>query len=376
MNVRLGKEGYWRREEAFDKAVKQKVEVHSGDVELGNGAEQQVKMAMKEVMPKVESIDVADILFFQATSLAIGSTASSSRATAQTALVLDPEADVAEAAEKSSGEESVGDGAVANPLQALSFALPKAKQQSLAKAKGQPKPKVTPSAKPAASSTAKGIKRKADETTKETTTAIIRLDQLRESSKKARGVEGTVDLADQAVVDDFSGKLQAKRSSLFASVADGDAGVAEGLKAAQKEMSALSQAVKQKQKSLKRRKDRESASFVFLSEKLEEILAESATVSELISGLIATSGEDMDRCDCLSKLKTLGWVINSSVWKRGFKCAMLSHLKYENWSLIAGPTRDRIIEALGQECGSTFFFIAVNDVIQRMIKSVLPAKAT
>ena len=348
-------------------------------MELGNGAEQQFKMAMKEVLPKQESIDVAELLFFQSTTLAIGNVSSSAgvACASETALVADQRAegtDGREAADQSSGEESGGERC-ANPLQALSFALPKAKQQSLAKAKGQPKATAQSSKQTVTQAkSAKGVKRKAEEPGREPSTAIMKLDQLRENSKRSRATE-SVEQADQALVDDFCERLQSKRTSLLASDVEGDAGTAESLKSAMKDMSGLSQAVKQKQKSLNRRKDKESASFLYLKEKLDEILTESTTVSDLCSGLIANSGEDMDRCDCLSKLQTLGWTISPYVWKRGFKCAMLSHLKYENWSMITGITRDRIIEVLGKEAGSTFFFIAVNDVIQRMIKSVLPAKA-
>ena len=393
MNVRTGRKGYYRRVQATDKAVEQTAEVFNGDIELGdNDADRHFTLAKKECLSTTEAVDVGELMFFQSSQITPRHSGSASwRTEEQDPLPIadgshrnnapvkreygDVDSDDEEGSEDQSRQSS-------SAFKGLSFALPKAKCVSLAKAEAKAKAFAKAKSRAvvqkdsAASTKAKGrgTKRKAAET-EEGETASVRILQLDqpEMQQPKDGETISLDSADQQVVDEYFKKVNEKRLGIFKTIVDGDAATNDGLKSGLKELSALLAQLKSKMKSLKRRNNKDST---LLQEKLDEFSKEISDAISLSSGLIALSGDDREHLDTMVRMSSIGWRFGDAVYKRAFKCAMLSHLKFEQWHMVTSGTRDSMIHQLGPSSGAEFFNVLVNDMVQRLLRSVALNKAS
>ena len=404
VNVRTGKKGYHKRIKRGEKSVEQVAEVFSGEVALGeNAAERHFTMATKEVIDRKEAIDVSTLMFFQCslvghTTPALAnhahSTASSSWEGAQAAVPAssdvkqecksDPESSESEDANKG-GPASTG-----NLFTQLKFAMPKAKQDALRKKEIAAGAKAAASARASLSSAAKAKGKPGKRKGGEDGVQIFTLEDppMQRALKRHREAmsgnqaerehqldetEPALDPGDQKIADEFQEKVNSKKES-FANILDGDNVTNDALKACGKDLGALSAQIKGKIKSLNRRTGKKDSSA--LKQKLETILAPLTDAITLSQGLMALSGEDREHLDTMSQLKTQEWKFSDAVWKRAFKAAMVSHLKYEHWSMMTSGTRDSMIELLGREQGINFFNISINDVVQRLLRHIPASKAS
>ncbi len=366
-----GRAGYFRRVQATEKSVEQKVELYNNDVELHeNAAENHFKMAIKEALPQHEGIDVSSLLFFQPSALT--SAASSSNPVTNTLAIGNVGTAVAGEGDAENQESSDEEGGMAgaynsNPLSAMRFALPKAKQTSLTVApKSQPKAasKATQQAKSKAN--ARGKKREVEQ---DLSLSIVTLES---SAKLARSSGDTMDSNDTNIANEFNTKVQNLKANMFAMVVDGDSGVQEGLKAANKSATEFIKAVKHRLKMVGRRKDLESA------QPLLEVLQSHSElidpINTMCTKLTASLGEDTDHLDMLLKLQSEGWNVPKPLFKRAIKCAVLSFLKFSKWSLITTTVNKQSLEVLGEEHGREFINMMINDCIQRLLKAVAANK--
>eukprot|EP00438_Fugacium_kawagutii_P036428 Skav236213 [mRNA] locus=scaffold98:251964:258203:- [translate_table: standard] len=375
VNVQTGRSGYHKRVQAMDKTVEQRAHVYSGDLELNDtSADQHFKMSMKEVLPQHDSLDLSGLLLFSSAPtpqrLAIEGTSKthlfeedtkSHRPAASTPCEI---AGPVDEANSSSDDEKPSSSS--NPFTAMRFALPKNKAAAKAKTKAAAKavPKRTPSVK------GEGTTRQKRKV--ETEDPEHSIHKLGSGPKIPKGTD--TDESDAKLIQEFEAKIKTMKSTLLASILETDSGSIDGLRSASKEIVSFLSQLKLKAKSVGRRKDKESAKIMidFLVEQQGPLME----LSSVCSGLIALSGEDTDHLDALQKFREDDWSISAGVYKRAFKCACISHLKFGSWTEITGPTRNMMLSLLGKENGEEFFFVMLNDCIQRLVRAVPATKVT
>lgn len=374
VNVRTGRAGYHRRITAMEKSVEQTAEVYNHEIDLGNNAaEKHFNMASKEVFALQSSIDVKDLLFFQASEM-VTPAVSTSRSSKP---IRDGE--VLEQAHVSDDNADPSDNEGTEPpapsgsfLQSLGFALPKSKVESMAKSQAKAQAKGVAKAKPKPKPDGvpkKGIKRKAnDAAAADDDAKVLKLEDLANKDDT-----GGLDSGDQQILNEYKQKIADKRKSLFASMMDNDSGTSDCLKSGMKDLAGLQSQIKGKTKSLKRRKDGSSSSLI---QDLDEIAQEAGEVHKLAHGLLSTIGEDVEHVETMARCCKSGWAFAPAMFKRAFKCAMLSHLKYEQWSSVTSTTRDLMFKHLSKEDAESFFNVLLNDMVQKLMKSIAISKVS
>lgn len=349
-------------------------------------------MAAKQILPTSgETIDVGSLMFFQSSMFAAPSSSNqlqltdvASNQTPGTSK-YSSSAGCASQVKKENGAETSDDddasvesvgNAISNPLKHVKFALPKSKVTSLAKAAAKTAAAKSTSARPSGTAKAKaaaasagtsgrGKKRKTDED-EENKIHTLTFDHEQKVPKVGELTDG-----DTQIVREIGQKMDDKKASLFKDILDGDSGTQDGLKSGQKDLISFNQQIKQKIKSLGRRKESSEA----LKETLEQFVEEVTNVCSTISALTQSHGTDHDNFDLLKGFAAKGWVFSSAVWKRAVKCAVLSHLKYGNWKMFTTDLRSRILNHFGNDDGSAFFHFNLNDMIQRLLRAVSNNKA-
>ena len=90
------------------------------------------------------------------------------------------------------------------------------------------------------------------------------------------------------------------------------------------------------------------------------------------------TGDAVDDTDLVNKLNGASdtWTISPSLYRRALKCLCTRDLKYANWSDFTGPTYMRMVDTLGAADGKDMFFLQVNEMLQKLLRSVPLPKAT
>ena len=393
VNVQTGRKGYFKRVQASEKAVEENAEVYSGDLSIADdAADRHYSMAAKQILPTSgETIDVGSLMFFQSsmfaaptssnqlqlTDIASNQKSGTSQNSTSAGCTSQIKTELgAETSDDDASVESVGN-VLSNPLSHVKFALPKAKVTSLAKAAAKTSAAKTvsakssgnPKAKAAATSggtSGRGKKRKTDQDDENKIHTLT----FETEEKVPKG--GDLTEGDSQIVRELGQKMDDKKANLFKDILDGDSGTQDGLKSGQKDLISFNQQIKQKIKSLGRRKESSQA----VTEKLEPFVEEVTNVCSVIAALIQSHGTDHDNFDFLKGFESNGWIFSSAVWKRAVKCSVLSHLKYGKWEMFTTDLRARILDHFGNDAGHAFFHLNLNDMIQRLLRVVSNNKAS
>ena len=363
------------------------------DIALTNDAPQRhFEMASKQMMPSSSSssgnqgINVDSLLFFQALQAnASGGGGEGVQGSPPVAISTQSGMDNGNKIEEADSDASSPRHDGNSGLSALAFALPKSKNKPTAKAKPKaievpgknsgkgvsnvtlipgPKPAVKPERETKAEKPPTR-KRKVSQGMEDTDEAAAHALKVHRMDTLGSDSLDNLSHADKATINEYTEKFNTFKATSFKNILDGDTGTTDGLKQASKDLSSFTASIKSKIKSLQRRKDNNMG---IVKQELEDIVLKVTEVVTLVHSLIGLCGEDLVLVDQLDSLSD--WTFSKALYKRAFKCAMISHLKYENWGQMTSSTRGRMIKVLGDEEGQSFFDLVLNDVIQRMLRSI------
>ncbi len=390
VNVRTGREGYFKRTRATDRSTEMGVEVFNTDESMGIGDsdlhQQLFAHAAKAIAPTTVAMDAVDLPYFrlgnsvsavQPRMIHSVETSSSASRVFPSSLALPAPVPLGDAPPMSAtgglappcpddqiSDSDSDDGQRTTPgfstlHDALAIAGPKAKAKPApkqsAKAKAVPKAKSTTMAKSAA-----GRKRKTTDGNQEPLIMTLP-DQKR---GKTESIEG-----DQQLVNENTSKLSKLKETTLGNIPESatDACVSESLKTSAKDLGNYGKQLKAKIKSLKRRKD-----SMALTDSLQDLVDQSDQVQEICNTLLSGSAT-VDTIDLLQSLSG-SWPVSAAVYKRGFKSICLTCLKFGDWACMSSMGT-RMTSLLGEANGMAFFQLMISETIQRLLKS-LPVKAT
>ena len=162
-----------------------------------------------------------------------------------------------------------------------------------------------------------------------------------------------------------------RKKSVFVCELSTEAAINDCLKAASKTLTTNKNLISAKIKSLSRRKDGQGDMII---SELDTINSEYSSAIKVCHGLSAATGED---CSLLDQMQELSkWTFSSSLFKRGLKCACISNLKFAEWSTLTDTTKNRIHKILGDEEGNTFFWLMVNELVQKLLRAISQKKVS
>lgn len=379
VNICTGRRGYFKRVCATDKSVNRVSELHSGEMEVSEEAVDKYEAyAVKQTTSKYKAIDVSELPIFQfmapsgfsqkALPPLFSASSSSGAASHSQALVPLP---APTPAPLSGGDAEVDDDikpseVMHEPVRrdmssGLLFAMPaataKAKCLAATKAGAKASAKAHPKSHAKAKAKAQTNKRK-----KDTEPEIITMESVEEPAAKTRK---TTD-GDNAILTEFNGKLNRLKEEGFAMIQDNDQAVTEALKKGNKELMHLNQSIKTKIKSLGRRKDNP----VMLKDGLDSLVDIISEFQIVCAGLIHLNIDDTEAPRFLQQKVCDGWKISEPLMKRAFKTAFMSHLKYSDWEAMCSSTRPALIEEFGDARGNDLFEMFLNEVVQRLLRSI------
>ncbi|CAK9051841.1 unnamed protein product [Durusdinium trenchii] len=385
VNICTGRRGYFKRVCATDKSVNRVSELHSGEMEVSEEAVDKYEAyAVKQTTSKYKAIDVSELPIFQfmapsgfsqkALPPLFSASSSSGAASHSQALVPLP---APTPAPLSGGDAEVDDDikpseVMHEPVRrdmssGLLFAMPaataKAKCLAATKAGAKASAKAHPKSHAKAKAKAQTNKRK-----KDTEPEIITMESVEEPAAKTRK---TTD-GDNAILTEFNGKLNRLKEEGFAMIQDNDQAVTEALKKGNKELMHLNQSIKTKIKSLGRRKDNP----VMLKDGLDSLVDIISEFQIVCAGLIHLNIDDTEAPRFLQQKVCDGWKISEPLMKRAFKTAFMSHLKYSDWEAMCSSTRPALIEEFGDARGNDLFEMFLNEVVQRLLRSIPANKVT
>lgn len=373
INVQTGRAGYHRRVTAQDKIVNREAEMYTSDLEVSETAANSFfQQAVKKTMPSVKALDIAELPCNRLFSMMLsGSSGISATASSSDALPLPmppscepeplcdgmPGSGPAQPDDEDDAAATAGKGF----QDALAFALPAAKAKAIA----------TAAAKAAAAKVkSENIKEKGKnqrKKRKESEVVVEKLDQ--EPSSKTRRLNND---QDEALMKEFTGKLDVIKTSSLSEMGNSDASVQDAIKKALKDITGFNQSVKTKLKSLKRRKDHPET----LSKALDELTTEATSMHKALTGILSYHSDDLAHVQILLQHRESGWTFASALLKRAFKSAMLCQLKFEDWESMTSESRPLMISSFGEELGSDTFDTLINELMQRLLRSLQGAKVS
>ena len=324
------------------------------------------QMAVSSTQPNIsEGVDVRDLPFFnvgrQPVALMMSAPPQSAIAMAP-AITGHPEAnaDIETKQEvKCEGEpdeESENDDdpsvSAAGFLDQWSMSKPRAKAKTQAKAKSKAAPK----------SVVKENKRKK-----------LQVETLDEPTMKVpkNNSSSATEEADKKVIEEKTAEIDNYRKTAFRCDSDSDTAIVDCLKTAIKSFSSTVKGIKEKMKSLGRR-TKGSADFV-MSE-LQAILDEIQDAHRLANSLLQLTGEDTSLVTSMADMTS--WTFSQALHKRALKSACLSNLKFKDWKSFAGETKDQIVKVLGRDEGEAFFWMMLNEFIQKLLRAIATKKVS
>ena len=370
----VGKAGYYKRKQSQTKTVSQIAHVHDGELSLDeNAANNMYHMAASASQPSIsDALDVSDLPFFNIGRMPMPLMMSSLPApisqsgTPQPALANQPankqdEQAMAQdeaAKEEIDSEEEDNTGLVSESfMNHMNISKPKAKAKASSKASA--KPKANPKENAASSKKRKG----GSGSDLQSEVKVLKLEIPPTKVPKGNDTEE----ADNQLISQWQTKLAEHRERVFLCDSDNDSAVAECLKNASKALAGTATSIKQKNKSLNRR---QGGGDYVISE-LESILNEIQDAHKLTNSLLQCSGEDTTLIESMAELSS--WTFSSPLMKRALKSACISNLKFQDWKSFTGSTKARIHSTLGEIEGESFFWMMLNEFIQKMLRAI-PSK--
>lgn len=359
MTVTTGKAGYYRREDASEKQVEQKAVVYENELEINpDAADNMFKMAVRQTQApaSAEAFDGSTLPFFNASRIrnSVMNTSSAASDVAMSgAESVAPETKPGPGGDAESDQDSDNENSslqLQSYAEKLSFAAPKGKAKATPKPEAKAsaaKPKANPKTKPKPDR-----KRKQDE-------MVLTLDDIKKAQKT-----NTQD-ADKKIVEPFSATLSQLRQDAFVCNLDTEVALNECLKTASKTLASNKSLCTQKIKSLNRRKE---GSADFVVSEIDAIQNEYSAALKVCNGLLSCSGEDLSLLDQMADLSD--WSFSPSLYKRGLKCACISNLKFTDWNAFTCDTKHRVDKILGPSDGEPFFWIMVNELVQKLLRGV------
>lgn len=368
----IGKAGYYKRKQEQRKAVSKVATIHDGEVNVNDSAAGNMfQMAVSSTQPNIsEGIDVRDLPFFnvgrQPMTLMMSAPQSAISAKPSVpAITLNPDANAdietkhEVKCEEEPGEESENDDdpsmSAAGFLDQWSMSRPKAKAKTQAtKAKG--KSKAAPKA-----------------VAKETKRRKLQVETLDEPTVKVAKTNSSAatEEADKKLIEEKTAEIDNYRKTAFRCDSDTDNAIVDCLKTAIKSFSATEKSIKEKMKSLGRR-TKGSADFV--KSELDAILDEIQEAHKLANSLLQLTGEDTSLVTSMADMTS--WTFSQSLHKRALKSACLSNLKFQDWKSFTGATKDQIAKVLGKDDGESFFWMMLNEFIQKLLRAIATKKVS
>lgn len=368
------------------------INVHDGDATLSEEIPQAVFAGtQKDVLPSNDAIDALELPFFMMGNhpnrlgLAMSSASSTTApqpphdrellSIANEANPGNPECDGKNVVSDDDDEKET----TFNPFSVLAANLNmRSTKGRLAAAKSAPAQQVAPkqttrpSTKAAAKSTSSAKRKKsADE---QEPALIVRLPS---DTKKSRKEEDAADggkatdsqkqsTADMQIQQDYQQQLEAKQKSLFSKTTGTEAAINDGLRSAQKELQTFCGSIKNKIKSLTRRKDKGHE----LQAALNAIIEDVQHVLSLCQQLIGMTCDDSEP-SIVESLKTLGKTrsLADGVFQRGYKCMALSSLKFSDWELLSSVCQ-QVMNHFGEEKGCSVVQLLISDLVQRLLRAL------
>jgi hypothetical protein len=187
-------------------------------------------------------------------------------------------------------------------------------------------------------------------------------------------VSASMEESDIVSLDDFSAQVHGHTHNMFAHCADSTDAVCDVLKKAMADLTTLTKLMRDKIKSVGRRKSNE---IPLIKVELEKLVTSIDDMLALTRNLQACNGTDEDVVETLEHLNSAesSWVVADAIFKRAFKCKALTHLRFGDWDTITSSYRDSILNRFGESDGSTFFAMMLNEIVQKMLRGIPLAKA-
>lgn len=370
----MGKEGYYERNTSQKKIVEQAATIYEGEMELNkDAANSMFDMALRTTQAAQPSttdvFDAATLPFFNMSRIRMpralpmdgnghtsAAESSSEHHVAREEQSVEKDLKSDEKSNSDSEDRECQDGLQVSLLFASSAAKAKAASKSAPKAKVKSQPKPTENAE------GRGKRRKKSDTVEEL--------ELPEAPVKPPRFESSEE-NDKKTIDSFKELLAGHQKSSFIIESTTDTQLSEGLKASSKSLTTTKNSCAQKAKSLGRRKDGTSD---FVVSELSAIQSELERAIKVCSGLVSQSSDDCSLVDSMEALAS--WKFAPSLWKRGLKCACVSNLKFTDWASFTGITRTRMFKVLGKDEGAKYFLMMLNEITQKLLRSIPLKKAT
>lgn len=377
VNVMMGKAGYFKRKQAQTKTVSKIATIHDGEVTIDdNAANNMFQMASASTQPVMnDGIDIMELPFFnigrRPTQAAITFTPQGAAVTNKRPLELEgqkPDSESKEPTAPDDDESDQDDVAITSILpdsfaSTLNIAKPKAKAKAASAKHAASKQAAKPTSKgkekvKAEGSSGQSAKKRKDK--EQDSTRLIKLDLPPSKAAKTSDIEAT----DKQLIKEWNETMEEHRTQLFVCESDTDPAIAECLKGALKALTATASSIKQKKKSLARRQG--DADFV-LSE-LDEMLNEVMDAQKMATALLQCSGEDTSLVTSMEDMNA--WKFSQPLQKRALKCACISNLKFQDWKSFTECTKTKIASSLGPEDGEAFFWMMVNEFVQKLLRAI------
>lgn len=358
----------------IEKAATLEMEVYNADAELDpNAHEKMFNAASSHVLPKRPAVELEgfelQLPFFQITNQ------SSQSQTTSDAANTEPVLNISETAKEEDEDDSQQDNLNISPWGGMLAAgkaralpgpkaIPGPKASAVPKAKQTPLPKQAPLPKCENTSSSQNSRPTKSRRTADTTNdGPATIDFANDATKSK--TKNNLDESDKVTLAEYERKLQDKRDFLLADATDTEQGIQELLKNSMKSLVGLSQEIQKKVKSIGRR--RTSGQDDTLKVKLNELNEETVAVRLVCQQLLNFSGSEGS--DQLVK-HSESWTFHIAIWKRAFKLSMLGYLKYGDWNAMSETLRPKIIDKLGESVGGSFFQLLINEVFQKLLRSL------
>ncbi len=371
VNVMMGKAGYFKRKQAQTKTVSKIATIHDGEVTLDeNAANNMFQMASASTQPVMnDGIDIMELPFFsigRRPTQAVINVTPHGIATARKPLELEDsrtdngskEPDAPDDNDDSDQDDATVSHLPDGFMNTLNIAKPKAKAKPAASRPSAPKQaaKAVAKGKARVENSSGQTKKRKD---KEAESTLVKLDVPSKAAKTS-----DTQASDKQLIMEWNATMEEHRTQLFVCESDTDAAIADCLKGALKALTTTASGIKQKKKSLARRQG--DADFV-LSE-LDDFLNESTDAQKMATALLQCSGEDTSLFTSMEEMTA--WNFSQPLKKRALKCACISNLKFQDWKSFVGCTKNKIESALGPADGESFFWMMVNEFVQKLLRAI------
>ena len=377
--MRTGKKGWRKRIGQTFRDVNKRSELNDADLELDDAMTDKMfqsaqKRALEDVS-KRKTVHKASYLAFQASKSVYGGSSSSDaiHPCHDSPMRASPGPSHAhqspDAAPRPAAAGDSSDSDEAPPSNRFMAVMSKCHQ-----GKDSAKPRPTPAAKGAA--TPKPGRASTTPTKPAAPTGTDKKPTKRKAvpdvdTEAAAKIQATMDDSDTFFLVDTRIVIANLKSTILKDVPVDDNCFNQKVRASSQDIIILQKSLREKIKSVNRRKTATN-----LKSDLEVMLSELDDTSALLKSLV--TGDAVDDTDLVNKLNNMAdtWTISASLYRRALKCLCTRDLKYANWTDFTGSTYTRMVDTLGSDEGKNLFFLQVNEVLQKLLRSVPLPKAT